>query len=64
MVLARGSNTEEEPVGTHADEGTSVEEDERGRLMGSPSIANRRKWGLDAFLRLDLALGFLVSHTA
>jgi hypothetical protein len=32
-----------------------------GRLMGSPSIVDRRKWGLDAFLRLDLTLRFLVS---
>jgi hypothetical protein len=28
LVLAGGSNGEEEPVGTHADEGASVEEDE------------------------------------
>jgi hypothetical protein len=32
--------------------------------MGSPSIVDRWKWELDAFLRLDLTLGFLVSHTA
>ena len=34
LVLARGSNTKEEPVGAHADEGASVEEDERWQVDG------------------------------
>jgi len=35
-----------------------------GRLIGNPGMVDRRKCGLDAFLRLDLTPGFLVSHTA